>query len=88
LQLSRNDRSAMDQAAQQRVLGVLEAQKITPEVSYLQKDRLVLRFADPQQQTCGARRRHQRHFGRLSGRAVERAAHAGVDAPTSRSSSP
>ena len=52
LQLSRNDRAAMDQAAQQRVLGVLEAQKITPEVSYLQKDRLVLRFADPQQQTA------------------------------------
>jgi preprotein translocase subunit SecD len=52
LQLSRNDRVAMDQAAQQRVLGVLEAQKITPEVSYLQKDRLVVRFADPQQQTA------------------------------------
>jgi preprotein translocase subunit SecD len=52
LQLSRNDRAAMDQAAQQRVLGVLEAQKITPEVSYLQKDRLVLRFADPQQQAA------------------------------------
>jgi len=52
LQLSRNYRSAMDQAAQQRVLGVLGAQKITPEVSYLQKDRLVLRFADPQQQTA------------------------------------
>ena len=42
LQLSRNDRVAMDQAAQQRVLGVLEAQKIAPEVSYLEKDRLVL----------------------------------------------
>jgi preprotein translocase subunit SecD len=52
LQLSRNDRAAMDQAAQQRVLGVLEAQKITPEVSYLQKDRLVLRFADPEQQAA------------------------------------
>jgi len=51
LQLSRNDRTAMDQAAQQRVLGVLEMQKITPEVSYLQKDRLVLRFADDRQQT-------------------------------------
>jgi preprotein translocase subunit SecD len=51
LQLSRNDRTAMDQAAQQRVLGVLETQKITPEVSYLQKDRLVLRFADDRQQT-------------------------------------
>jgi len=50
LQLSRNDRVAMDQPAQQRVLGVLESAKITPEVSYLQKDRLVLRFASEEQQ--------------------------------------
>ena len=50
LQLSRNDRAAMDEAAQQRVLGVLEKQKVTPEASYLEKDRLVMRFADPQQQ--------------------------------------
>ncbi|HXS88064.1 MAG TPA: protein translocase subunit SecD [Steroidobacteraceae bacterium] len=54
LQLSRNDRVAMDAAAQQRVLGVLQAQKVAPEASYLEKDRLVLRFADPQQQ-AGAR---------------------------------
>jgi preprotein translocase subunit SecD len=52
LQLSRNDRVAMDQAAQQRVLGVLEAQKVTPEASYLEKDRLVMRFADPAQQAA------------------------------------
>jgi preprotein translocase subunit SecD len=52
LQLSRNDRVAMDEAAQQRVLGVLEAAKLTPEVSYLQKDRLVLRFATDAQQTA------------------------------------
>jgi len=51
LQLSRNDRVAMDAAAQQRVLGVLQTQKIAPEVSYLQKDRLVLRFADENQRT-------------------------------------
>src|SRR5689334_6572796 len=50
LQLSRNDRVAMDQAAQQRVLGVLESAKLTPEVSYLQKDRLVVRFATEAQQ--------------------------------------
>src|SRR6185503_16465397 len=50
LQLSRNDRVAMDQPAQQRVLSVLESAKITPEVSYLQKDRLVLRFASEEQQ--------------------------------------
>src|SRR3954466_9032787 len=52
LQLSRNDRAAMDDAGEKRVLGVLEAQKVAPEVSYLEKDRLVLRFADPQQQTA------------------------------------
>lgn len=52
LQLSRNDRVAMDQAAQQRVLGVLAGAKLTPEVSYLQKDRLVLRFADIEQRTA------------------------------------
>ncbi|MGH8236551.1 MAG: protein translocase subunit SecD [Steroidobacteraceae bacterium] len=52
LQLSRNDRAAMDEAAQQRVLGVLEKQKVTPESSYLEKDRLVMRFADPQQQAA------------------------------------
>lgn len=52
LQLSRNDRAPMDEAAQQRVLGVLQAQKIAPEVSYLEKDRLVVRFADPLQQTA------------------------------------
>src|SRR5262245_36403922 len=49
LQLSRNDRVAMDAAAQQRVLGVLESAKLTPEVSYLQKDRLVMRFASEKQ---------------------------------------
>jgi preprotein translocase subunit SecD len=35
LQLSRNDRAAMDAAAQQRVLGVLQAQKIIPEAAYI-----------------------------------------------------
>src|ERR1044072_7129650 len=52
LQLSRNDRVAMDQAAQQRVLGVLAGAKITPEVAYLQKDRLVLRFENDEQRTA------------------------------------
>jgi preprotein translocase subunit SecD len=52
LQLSRNDRTAMDDAGRQRVVGVLEAQKVAPEVSYLEKDRLVLRFADQQQQAA------------------------------------
>jgi preprotein translocase subunit SecD len=52
LQLSRNDRQSMDQAAQQRVLGILEAKHLAPEVSYLEKDRLVLRFVDPPQQSA------------------------------------
>jgi preprotein translocase subunit SecD len=52
LQLSRNDRAAMDEAGQQRVVGVLETAKAAPEASYLEKDRLVLRFADPQQQAA------------------------------------
>jgi preprotein translocase subunit SecD len=52
LQLSRNDRAAMDEAAQQRVLGVLQSAKITPEVSYLQKDRLVLRFGTDTERTA------------------------------------
>jgi preprotein translocase subunit SecD len=52
LQLSRNDRVAMDETAQQRVLGVLETAKLTPEDAYLQKDRLVLRFGTDAQQTA------------------------------------
>jgi preprotein translocase subunit SecD len=52
LQLSRNDRVAMDEAAQRRVLGVLESAKITPEASYLQKDRLVLRFGSDEQRAA------------------------------------
>ena len=52
MQLSRNDRVAMDAAAQQRVLGVLEAAKLAPEVSYLVKDRLVMRFSDDEQRTA------------------------------------
>src|ERR1044071_8044205 len=52
LQLSRNDRVAMDSAAQQRVRGILQAQKITPEFSYRQKDRRVRSFADKPQQAA------------------------------------
>jgi preprotein translocase subunit SecD len=52
LQLSRNDRVAMNQEAQQRVLGVLAGAKITPEAAYLQKDRLVLRFADEDERSA------------------------------------
>jgi preprotein translocase subunit SecD len=46
LQLSRNDRVAMDEGARERVLGILEGQSIPVEAAYLQQDRLVLRFAD------------------------------------------
>lgn len=46
LQLSRNDRTAMDQAKADQVLGLLSADSVPVEASYLEKDRLVLRFAD------------------------------------------
>ncbi|HKS56345.1 MAG TPA: protein translocase subunit SecD [Steroidobacteraceae bacterium] len=50
LQLSRNGHEVtMDEAARQQVLGVLETAKLTPEVSYLQKGRLVMRFASDKQ---------------------------------------
>ena len=51
LQLSRNDRQAMDQANADKVLGLLQAEGVPAEASYLQKDRLVLRFKDPETQT-------------------------------------
>lgn len=46
LQLSRNDRKAMDQASTDKVLELLKADGIPVEAAYLQKDRLVLRFPD------------------------------------------
>ncbi|MDY6945739.1 MAG: protein translocase subunit SecD [Pseudomonadota bacterium] len=46
LQLSRNDRVAMDQASADKVTALLEADGVAAEASYLQKDRLVLRFKD------------------------------------------
>ena len=45
IQLAREDRAAMDSAAQQRVQGVLEEKKIAPTTSYLEEDRLIMRFA-------------------------------------------
>lgn len=50
LQLSRNDRQAMEQAKVEQVLSLLEADKVAVEASYLEKDRLVLRFADAETQ--------------------------------------
>lgn len=44
LQLAHSNRSPMDAVAQQKVLGILSAKNIAPTASYLEKDRLVLRF--------------------------------------------
>lgn len=46
LQLSRNDRQAMDQAKADQVRSLLDADSVPIEASYLEKDRLVLRFVD------------------------------------------
>jgi preprotein translocase subunit SecD len=46
LQLSRNDRSTMEGANTDKVLGLLKADNVPVEASYTEKDRLVLRFAD------------------------------------------
>jgi preprotein translocase subunit SecD len=45
LQLSRNDRKPMSEEDSTRVLGVLKGESITFDTSYLEKDRMVLRFA-------------------------------------------
>jgi len=50
LHLSRNDRTAFDEQGQTAVAGILEAKGIKPEASWLEGDRLVLRFADAPQQ--------------------------------------
>jgi preprotein translocase subunit SecD len=44
LQLSRDDRAAMDDASQQRVLGILSAAAIPVAASHIEEDRLVIRF--------------------------------------------
>ena len=44
LQLSRDDRAAMDDASQQRVLGILSAASIPVAASHIEDDRLVIRF--------------------------------------------
>ena len=45
LQLSRNDRKPMDEASSTRILDILKTEKIAYDISYLEKDRMVLRFA-------------------------------------------
>ena len=46
LQLSRNDRTAATEAGRQQVVSLLQAQGVAPESSFLEGDRLVLRFHD------------------------------------------
>jgi preprotein translocase subunit SecD len=46
LQLSRNDRTAVGEAGQQQALATLQSQNVPVESSYLEEDRLVLRFRD------------------------------------------
>ena len=50
LHLSRNDRTAFDEQGQTAVAGILEAKGIKPDASWVEGDRLVLRFADASQQ--------------------------------------
>ena len=50
IQLTREDRVAMDAAAEQRVLGILATQKVPTTSAYLEEDRLVLRFASADEQ--------------------------------------
>jgi len=44
LQLSRDDRAPMDEASQQRVLGILSAAAIPVAATHIEEDRLVIRF--------------------------------------------
>src|SRR5512135_2493218 len=46
LQLSRNDRTAVTEANRTQVVGLLEAKGLAVDNSYLEGDRLVLRFGD------------------------------------------
>jgi preprotein translocase subunit SecD len=45
IQLARDDRAAIQTAELERVRGVLEAQQITPNSTYIEEGRLILRFA-------------------------------------------
>lgn len=44
IQLAREDRGALDTAGEERVRGILESQGITPNASYIEDGRVVLRF--------------------------------------------
>jgi preprotein translocase subunit SecD len=45
IQVSRDDRGAIDAAGQTRILGFLDAAKIAHNISYIEEDRLVVRFS-------------------------------------------
>jgi preprotein translocase subunit SecD len=50
LQISRDDRAAMDAAAQERVNGILKAANVQPTAQYTNADRLVVRFPSSAEQ--------------------------------------
>ncbi|HEU4654428.1 MAG TPA: protein translocase subunit SecD [Steroidobacteraceae bacterium] len=64
LQLTRNDRQAMDEPAQQSVLKLMQDANIPVEASYLDNDRLVLRFETDQQQIAAHEVINQKGDGR------------------------
>lgn len=50
IQLTRENRVAIDATAQQQVLGLLQTQSVTPSATYIQDGQLVLRFASIDEQ--------------------------------------
>ena len=44
IQVSRDDRAVMDATGQQRILGILDAAKVPHGISYIEEDRLTVRF--------------------------------------------
>src|SRR5688572_4376194 len=46
LELTREDRGAMDAANEQKIEDILQAQKLAPTAQYFKEGRLVLRFAE------------------------------------------
>jgi len=45
IQVSRDDRAAIDDAGRQRILGILDANQIAHSASYIEEDRLAVRFS-------------------------------------------
>lgn len=50
IQLAREDRAAIDATGQQRIEGVLQEQKVATTASYLEEGRLIVRFANADEQ--------------------------------------